>query len=271
MRMRHSYFLFVCLSFFLLASCNKYEKILKSNDINYKLTKANEYYDKKSYQHANELYQSILPVMKGTRNFEPMYYRYAWSYYDMKDYLSASYHFKNFVDLFPGSKDAEEMQYMYAVSLYKMSPKYSLEQTNTIKAMEAMQMYINTHPDSKRATEANKYIDDSRLKLEKKDGDAAKLYYNIGEYKAAATAFKLVMHDYPESPNADYYQYMIVKSLYYYARNSDFKKQEERYANTGSVFNEFKSSFPKSKYLRDAEDYNLKAQNSLNQLRNEHK
>lgn len=271
MRMRHSYFLFICLSFLLFASCNKYEKILKSNDINFKLSKANEYYDKKKFQRANELYQNVLPVLKGTRHFEPMYYRYAWSYYFLKDYLSASYHFKNFIDLFPASKEAEECQYMYAVSLYKLSPKFSLEQTNTIKAMEAMQMYINMHPDSKRQDEANKYIDDSRLKLEKKDGDAAKLYFNIGQYKAAATAYKYVMHDYPDSPNSDYYQYMIVRSLYYYARNSFKQKQEERYANAATVFNEFKASFPNSKYLRDAEDYNLRAQNNLNQLRNEHK
>src|SRR5688572_9427173 len=118
----------------LLSSCSGYEKVVKSDDINYKLTKANEYFDKKQYQRANGVYASLLPVMKGTKNFKALYFRYAYSSYYLKDYLSASYHFKNFVDYFPSSKDVEEAEYMHSVSLYKLSPKPTLEQSNTLKA-----------------------------------------------------------------------------------------------------------------------------------------
>lgn len=255
----------------ILSSCGNYEKVLKSSDINYKLSKANEYYDKRQYQHANELYQSLLPVVKGTKNFEPMYYRYAYSYYNMKDYLSASYHFKNFVDFFPNSKEAEECEFMHAVSLYKLSPKYSLEQTNTMKAMEAMQSYINTHPESKRLAEANTYIDNGRAKLERKEADAAHLYYNISQYKAASIAYKNVLHNYPESASSDFYQYMIVKSQYLYARASIEEKQEERFSNVLSSFQELKETFPKSKYIEDAEKYKSLADNNLKKFHNEHK
>lgn len=251
----------------LISSCSPYEKVLKSSDVNYKLTKANEYYEKKEYYKASQLYQGILPMVKGTRNFEPMYYRYAWSYYNMKDYLSASYHFKNFVDFFPSSKDAEECQFMHAVSLYKMSPKYSLEQTNTIKAVEAMQAFINMNPTSSRIAEANNYIDQARKKLEKKEAAAAKLYYDIGQYKAAGVAFQSVLRNYPESPSADYYQYMIIRALYYYAKQSVEDKQEERYANAIGAFNELKEEYPNSQYLRNAEVYFTKADNSIKKLR----
>ncbi|XZF13718.1 outer membrane protein assembly factor BamD [Chitinophagaceae bacterium MMS25-I14] len=263
-------FLFACLCLIMFSACGNYEKVLKSNDINYKLTKANEYYDKKEYQHANELYLGLLPVVKGTKNFEPMYYRYAYSYYYMKDYLSSSYHFKNFVDFFPNSKDAEECEFMHAVSLYKLSPKFSLEQTNTEKAMEAMQSFINTHPTSKRLDTANQYIDRARAKLELKEADAAKLYYNISQYKAAGIAFKSVMRAYPESPRSDYYQYMVVKSFYNYARASVQEKQEERFLNVLTEFNELKQSYPNSKYLQDADKYQSQADNNLKKIRNEH-
>lgn len=271
MHMRATILSFFGLCLMVLSACNNYEKVLKSSDINYKLSKANEYFDKHQYQHANELYQSLLPVVKGTKNFEPMYYRYAYSYYNMKDYLSASYHFKNFVDFFPNSKDAEECEFMHAVSLYKLSPKYSLEQTNTVKAMEAMQSYINTHPDSKRLAEANTYIDNGRAKLERKDADAAHLYYNINQFKAAGIAYKNVMHNYPESASSDFYQYMIVKSQYLYARASIEEKQEERYNNVLSSYQDLKETFPKSKYLQDAEKYKILADNNLKKIRNEHK
>src|ERR1044072_1078189 len=153
----------------LLGACSPYEKVLKSTDINYKLTKANEYYDKKWYIRANELYKSLMPVMKGTKNYEALYYRYAYSFYYQKDYLDAAYHFKNFTDFFPRSKDAEECEFMHALCLYKLSPKASLEQTNTLKAMEGLQSFIDVRPDSKGLAEANGYMDESRKKLEAKE------------------------------------------------------------------------------------------------------
>lgn len=270
--MRYSNYRFLIFGLFLvlLSACSGYEKVLKSDDISYKLTKANEYYDKKQYQKANALYESLLQVLKGTKNFEPLYFRYAYSSYYLKDYLSASYHFKNFVDYFPSSKDAEEAEFMHAVSLYKMSPKASLEQTNTIKALEAMQSYINTHPGSKRLAEANLMMDAMRRKLETKDASAAQLYYNISQYKAAGIAFQSVLQNYPESASADFYEYMIVKSLFNYAKASVASKQEERYANAISAYNELKENHSQSKYVDEAEKYYLQANSQIEKLRNEH-
>lgn len=263
--------LFILLCLVSLASCNSYERVLKSSDVNYKLTRANQYYDKKQYAQANAVYENLIPVMKNTRNYEPMYYRYAWSFYYMKDYLSASYHFKNFVDYFPGSKDAEEMEFMHASSLFKLSPKPSLDQTNTEKALEAMQSFINTHPTSKRIDEANKYVEEARQKLEIKEADAARLYYNIGKYKAACIAYKSVMRDYPESSSSDFYQYMVVRSWYQYAKGSVPDKQEERYATAINAYKELTEGYPKSTYLKDAEKYYTQADNNLKKIRNEHK
>lgn len=270
MRFRSRYLWILLVALVTLAGCNGYERVLKSNDVNYKLTKANEYYDKKQYLRSNELFRDLLPVMKGTRNFEPLYYRYAYSFYYMKDYFNASYHFKNFVDFFPSSKDAEECEFMHAICLFKESPKPSLEQTNTIKAMEALQSYINTHPNSSRLAEANKYIDEGRLKLEEKEAGAAKLYYNIGQHKAASIAYKSVMRSYPESPNSDYYQMMVIKSLYNYARKSITEKQEERFASVVVAYREMMESYPSSKYLKEAESYFSLADNNIKRLRNEH-
>lgn len=259
--------LFLALSLLIFAaSCSSYEKVRKSSDVNLKLTKANEYYDKHQYQRANELYQDLMPVLRGTRNFEQLFYRYAYSFYYQKDYASAALYFKNFNNYFPNSPDAEEAEFMYAKCLVNMSPKSSLDQTNTLKAMEALQSFINTHPQSKRLAEANGFMDNLRAKLEKKDADAAKLYYNIGQYHAAAVAYENILNQYPESQRSDYYQFMVVKSLYEYAGSSITAKQEERYANTVAAYNALRTNYPGSPYLKEGEHYELLANANIKKL-----
>lgn len=253
----------------LFSACSSYESILKSKDINLKFAKANEFYEQKKWMKANQLYEGLIPAFRGTKNYEELYYRFCYTFYNMGDYLSASYQFKNFTDFFPKSTRSDETEFMYALCLYKMTQKPSLDQTTTIKAMEVLQMYINLHPNSPRLTEANRYIDDCRAKLEKKDADAAKLYYDISYYKAAVTAFKSLIFAYPESTNSDYYHYMISKAYYMYAKNSYPDKQEERYAEVLNSVSELKKYYPTSKWLKDAESYSKSAQSNINKLRNE--
>ena len=269
MRLHLKNLLYLCFCMVMLSSCSGFEKIRKSSDVNYKLTKANEYFEKKDYTHANLLYKELMPIMKSTRNHEVLFYKYSYTFYYLKDYVEASYYFKNFTELFPSSKDAEECEYMSAVCLYKYAPKYTLDQTNTVKALEALQSYVNRYPNSKRMAEANQYIDESHKKLEMKQAGAAKLYYNISQYKAATVAYKSVLRNYPESPSADLYQYMIIKSWYKYARQSIPEKQEERYATTISAYKELKDSYPKSKYISEAEKLYAEADNNVKKIRNE--
>ena len=248
------------------ASCSSFDKIKKSGDVNLRFAKANEYYEKKRYSNANELYHDLMPVLRGTKNYEQLFYRYAYSFYYQDDYPTAALYFKNFTEYFPTSKDAEECEFMHALCLVKMAPKSNLDQTNTIKAMEALQAFINMHPSSKRLPEANQYIDESRKKLETKDASAANLYFNIGQFKSSAIAYREVINQYPESPMADYYQYMVVRSLYEYAKVSIEEKQAERYVNTITAYKDLKDVYPASKYVKDAERYQLLANNSLKKL-----
>ncbi len=269
MRLQHKNILFFCIGLFLFCSCGNFEKIRKSSDVNFKMTKANEYYEKQDYQHANELYKELMPIMKSTRNYEALCYKYSYTFYYLKDYIQASYHFKNFTETFPASKNAEECEYLSALCLYKYSPKFTLDQTNTVKAYETLQSYLNKYPKSERAKEAGEYIDQTRRKLELKEADAAKLYFNIGQYKAATVAYKSVLRDYPDSPSSDLYQLMIIKAMYKYAFASIIEKQEERYATAISAYNDFKELYPKSKYQEEAEKLFKDSDNNVKKIKNE--
>ena len=254
---------------FIFSACSSYEAVLKSKDINFKLAKANEYYEKKDYQKANELYGMITPILRGTKSFEAVYLKYANSYYNLKDYLSASFHYKNYIDVFPASKETEHVAYLQALCLFKLAPKASLEQTNTIKALDALQSFVDTHPTSIYTVDANKLIAASIKKLEQKEADAAQLYFKIGQYKAASVSFKSVLRNYPESEKSDYYQYFIIKSLYLYAQSSIETKQKERFSNVLTAFDELQNEHPTSTFMKDAEKFKNLSINYLKNLDNE--
>jgi outer membrane protein assembly factor BamD len=259
-------------AFFLIVgftACNNFAKVQKSKDYEYKLSKAEEYYGKKKYRNAQQLYEELFPVYKGTQKFEDLYFKYAYSFYHLGSYRDAENLFKGYLEVFPNSSRAEEVDYMRAFCYYKQSPKIDLEQVNTVKAMGMMQTFINTHPGSARIKDATEIIDLSRAKLEAKDYRGARLYYNLGQFRAAAIAFGSLLNNYPESAKGEDYKLMVVKSYYRFAKLSIPEKQSERYEKVIAEYEDFADRFPESTLLKEAQNYSNLSQNHIKEIKNE--
>lgn len=252
-----------------LASCSEYARIEKSTDYKKKLAYADKLYKEGKYNKAQVLYGEIKDVYKGTKEFEDLFYNYAYTFYKMGDYESAAFYFKNFVQVFPNSPRTMEMDFMQAYCFYKLSPRIELDQSNTEKAISAMQTFINLHPQSDKVAEATEIIDKCRDKLEKKEYNAASLYYDLGYYKAAGITFSNLLLDYPDSDQGDKYKYLAIKSYYRYAHNSVEEKQKERYESVITEYLNFTELFPESQYKQEAENYYNLAKNNLKTLNHE--
>ncbi len=254
----------------LTSSCsNKFGKIMKSKDYEYKYKMAEQYYANKNYSYAQQLFEDIFPYVKGSTRYEDMYFKFAYSYYYQKDYLNAENLFKSFVENFPTSPKGEECDYMRALCYFKQSPKVELDQTNTNKTMQLMQAFINTHPTSERAKDATDIIDKCREKLELKEYKGAELYYNLGYYKAAAIAFGNVSDNFPDSKKADEYKLLVIKAYFKYAEMSYEEKQKERYEKVISECSDFSERFADSKYVEEVNKYKSQTNNILKNLTNE--
>jgi outer membrane protein assembly factor BamD len=253
----------------LATSCNKYNKIFKSKDFEYKLKMADELFAKKKYKTAQELYVELFPVFKGTVKFEELYYKDAMCFYYMKDYFQAQSLFKGFLETFPNSTKAEEVDYLHAYCFYKQSPKLELEQVNTTKAIGMMQTFINTHPGSERIKEATGIIDVCRAKLEQKEARSADLYYSLGQHRAAAIAYTNLINNYPESKSGDEYKLKTIKAWYKFAKLSFIDKQVERFEKVISEYQDFADRYPESKFLKEAENYSNLSQNQIKAIKNE--
>ena len=126
-----------------------------------------------------------------------------------------------------------------------------------------MQMFINTHPGSERNKEATEIIDLSRKKLEVKDQQSAQLYFDIGQFRAAAVAFNTLLNSFPESDNADQYKLMAIKSYYRFAELSVEEKKVERFEKVIEECNEFIDRFPESKFASEVSQFMNQSQNNL--------
>ena len=245
---------FVILFLSVFTGCkSKFEKLKASTDVTKKYQEAIRLYNNKDYAKSLILFDDLVQRYRGRSEAEDLYYYYAYSNYKLKDYLSARYHFKTFAETYPTSARAEECRFMAAYCFYQDSPNFSLDQENTYKAIEAMQLFINLYPKSTRVAEASKLIQDLRDKLEKKSYANSNLFLTIGDYQAAVIAFRNSIRDFPDTKYAEEMDFLTIKSLYLYAKNSYETRQEDRYTEAIDEYSRFVEKYPKSAYIKEAE------------------
>ena len=249
----------------LLWSCNSYQKLLNSKETAPKLKAAQNYYDNGEYRRANRLYEQIIPSYRGKPQSQRLIYFFANSHYQLGNYYLAAYQFESFVKSFPKSEKLDEANFMIAKCYYMLSPIYSLDQENTEEAMEKLQIFIDNYPRSNYLSEANSYIRELQVKLEKKDFEISKQYYTIRDYKAAINSLDNFISSFPGTPfreNALYYKFL---SQFEIATNSIPNKKLERLEGAIETHNAILRYYPETLFMDDISE---KLEQILKQIKN---
>lgn len=241
-----------------LSSCSEYQKALKSNDRALKYEMAMEYYESEDWNKALTLIEDILPLYKGTSKGEQLLYRFAYCHYNLKDYILAGYYFRNFTQVFGNSELEEEAAFRSAECYYLDSPRSSLDQSSTKNALSELELFIIKHPHSKYVAVARDLKKTLNNKLAKKQYNNAKLYYHLGYYKSAITAFNSCLQNYPYSKFREDIIFDLLETNYLLAKNSISSKQNERFKTTIQVYHNYIDEFPDGEYVKDAKKiYNI--------------
>jgi outer membrane protein assembly factor BamD len=132
-----------------------------------------------------------------------------------------------------------------------------------------MQTFINIHPGSPRVKDATDIIDALRLRLETKDFKAARLYFDLGQFRAAAVSFNTLLNSYPDTQHGDEYKLMSIKSYFRLAEMSVEEKKAERFEKVIEECNDFIDRFPQSPLLKDVENFITLSNNNLKNVSNE--
>lgn len=261
--------IFYILAIVLMISCkSEYQKLLTSTDYEKQYNKAIELYEQKEYYKAYELFEKILPAYRLSEKAEKINYLIARCYYEEGDYLMAAYYFERYTVSFPSSEYAEEAQYFSAVSYFYNSPKYSLDQTYTVKAISSFQNYINKYPKGMYVKQSNDYIAELRGKLEQKAFENSKLFYSIGDYKAAVISLRNCIKDYPDSKYREEIIYLTFESAYLLAQNSIESKKQERIESAIQDYKSYIDEFPQGKWVKDAEKIYVQLQKQVQKANN---
>ncbi len=238
----------------MLQSCGgDFNRIQKSGDAQAKYDAALKYYKSADYIKALQLFEQLLSVYRGTEKAEDISYYYAYCNYYAGDYVMGGFYFTSYYRTYPHTKRAEECEFMRAFCEYLLSPTYSLDQTDTKKAIEAFQTFVDDYPQSDKIKECNKYIDLLREKLEKKYFEIAKGYYITEYYHSGSVALANYIKDYPSSKYVEESTFLIIKCDYLFAKNSVEWQKASRLQTVVQDYLKFVDEYPKSDFLKEAE------------------
>ena len=121
------------------------------------------------------------------------------------------------------------------------------------KALEELQIFVNTYPESELVDSANVLVDQLTFKLEKKKFLNAKQYYTIRKYKSAIVALNNVITEYPSTQFIEEIKLLILKSYYYLATNSIDTKKKQRFDEGIEAYFDFIDNFADGKNINEAE------------------
>ena len=265
-------YLYVLLIAFTLTSCSQFQKALKSDDIKVKYEVAEKLYEKGKYSKAIRLFEQIAPSYRGKAQAEKMFYMYAQALYKTKQYYTAGYQFESFTAGYPRSEKIEEASFLGAKSYYFLSPRFSLDQNDTYKALDKMQAFINNFPNSQLMPEANQLVKELREKLEKKAYEIAFQYHKTGEYfgdyNAAIKAFDNFIIDFPGTSLKEDALYYKFDSAYRLAINSIPGKMQARLLDAKSHYVSLMKFKSDTKYKKEADESLAKIDAELQKFSN---
>jgi outer membrane protein assembly factor BamD len=239
---------------FTISGCGGYNKLLKNPDPEKRYFAGLEYYNEKKYSKSTPLFESLNAIYNGQSRDDTVNFYIAKGYYQMSDYYLAESSLEKFTRVFGRSNFAEEAFYMRAANLYRLSSRASLDQRNTIDAITAFNVFSTKFPDSEFGKDKDEdYLTELKERLEEKAYMAAKLYFQIEDYKSAIVALRNSIRDFPHSKYNEEQSFLMLKASYIYAKKSVRKMQPERYIAAIDEYYNFVSEYSDSKYKTEAE------------------
>jgi outer membrane protein assembly factor BamD len=241
----------------LLVSCGEYQKVLNKGTSEEQYKMAVKMYETQKFGKALRLFEKVTPTYRGKPQMERISFMVAQANFNEKNYATSGYYFDRFTKNYQKSSKKEEAAFLSALGYKLASPGFSLDPTDTNKALESFQSFINTYPASDKIEEANKHYLEIRQKLEKKYFEIAKTYYrtagyDLRNYKAAMQAFDNLLADFLGTIYKEEALYYSFKAGHDFVLESYDRRKLERIVTAMKYYEKLKKSFPESEFMENS-------------------
>lgn len=248
-----------------LASCRSQSLIRPGDSLEVAYEKAYSLYEDERWRDAINAFETVLSIGRGTDIGQDAQYYLAESYYNSNQFLLAASEYERYSSSHPSSSRREHADFRAALSYYQMSPRYKVDQSNSLQAIERFRLFLARYPNSERAEEATDIIEELRDKLAQKTYESGRFYMRTDSFRAAAIYFDLVLDRYPETVWAEQALVDQIDAYLQYADNSIPSRREERYRMALDSYETYLQLFPRGENRSRAEDLYDDVRDALDQ------
>ncbi len=213
-----------------------------------------EYLDE-SYQEAIQHFEVIRLQYPGSSVADSARYFTALSRYQREEYLLASYEFNQIIQSGSSRELMADSYYQFAQCYYQLAPKVDLDQTYTMRAIDALQNFVEAYPRHEKAQEVEKQVIELVNRLAEKEYNTAILYEKMEVPESALIYFSAVVDRYYNTDYADDAMAGKIRSLL----------AMKLYSDAIAVGKEFMEKHPESEYRREVESNMREAAERLRQ------
>ncbi len=242
-------FILIVISLGIIVNCagkNPVEKL----PLEERYKRGQEFLENKKYYNAQQEFQIIVLSGSHTEWGDDAQFYLAESYFKNKEYIIAINEYERLTRKMKYSPYVEKCRWRICEAYVAESPNYYHDQSNTHKALQKLQEFIDEYPDSEYRDKANKTIKKLRNKLAEKILETALLYIKLHAYDSAIVAFEDLLGQYYDTDLAEEAHVGIIRSY------SLMKKVEEAENYYKSNEGKISSSALKAKsleYIKSAE------------------
>ena len=186
----------------LLMGCGK-KNVHLEEDLSPRFEKAMGYFDKGKYSRAKDEFDYIIMADPGSKISNESQYYMAESMFQIEEYDEASIAFDRYVRFSPDYSKIEKARYRICECAINFSNSYQREQSQTHRALEQLQMFIEDFPASDLIDDAEDAMLALRLKLAQKDYEVGRMYLKLEEYDSALIYFRSVLNHYYDTSFSD--------------------------------------------------------------------
>lgn len=238
-----SIFLFACISIITaLAGCSSSNQT-EPKTAEERFAHGKKLYDEGDYFEAIQQFEILKLQFQGSSVSDQGQYYTGLARFEREEFILAEYDFELLVRNYPSSPLVPDAYFMIARCFVELSPSAQLDQSYTVRALDALQTFIELFPTHARVTEAQKAQEELRTRLAEKEYQTGELYQRLDDTKAALQYYDRVLDQFYNSPFAD-------DAL---AAKIQILVRKKRFADATRAIETFKKKFPDSPLMSDVE------------------